>query len=257
MVWLAGLAAVTLVPAGGPVARIVSVCLLCGDRPVADALLNVVLFVPFGLLTGTRRGPIFALAAGVTLAACVEVGQLLLAGRYSNVGDIFWNGLGAWLGSASAPVLRRWLVLDPPPRARLVAVALPTTWLIVAGIVLHPVPVASGFGFGATAASTFAGSAGGGGQHRPVGFEGVAADVTGAEARMDLAANGDWMLTAETVRRAPPRGSGPIVVVHDAQERPIRMLGADRGDLVLWQKTRADAAGFDQANHRLASALAG
>ena len=52
LVWAVGLAAVTLTPNGGPVARILSFCLLCGERGTADAILNVVLFLPLGLLIG-------------------------------------------------------------------------------------------------------------------------------------------------------------------------------------------------------------
>ena len=67
ILWLGAVAAITR-PAGraprfgAPV--IPSMCLFCGDRGAADAVLNVVLFLPLGLVLGPRRGLGFSLLAG-------------------------------------------------------------------------------------------------------------------------------------------------------------------------------------------------
>lgn len=47
----------------------------------------------------------------------------------------------------------------------------------------------------------------------------------------------------------------PIVVVYDPGRSPVLVLGTDRGDLVLWQRTWAEAVGLDHANLRLRSGL--
>ncbi len=256
LVWLGGLAALTLTPGGGSVARIISFCLLCGERGTADALLNIALFMPLGLLLGTRRGVAFAVLAGLGTSALVELGQLLLPGRFSNMGDLAWNGLGALLGAVSAPRLRGWLLEGPPRFGPVVAVALPLVWLGGAGIVLRPAPVTSGFSFddGASLRSNHTS-----GVLRPSFRQHVAhvahAEQPLAEARMDLGADGHWMLTAKIAPPPPSRLLIPIVVVYDDEDRPIRVLGADRGDLVLWERTWTRELRLDQANHRLPSEL--
>lgn len=255
VVWLAGLAALTLTPNGGPVARIVSFCLLCGDRGVADALLNVVLFVPLGLLIGRGRGAVAALTAGVAVSFAVEVGQLLLRGRYSNMGDLVWNGLGAWLGAICLPWLRSWLPDRSSLPARAVAVGLPTTWILVGGILLLPAPIDSGFTFDDGASlhpSPVAEDDHG--ELVPVRSDDASTHDL-EDASMDRSPNGEWRLRAATVRRPLMRRLIPIVVVYDAEKSPILVLGADRGDLVLWQRTWAEAVGLDHANQRLWSGL--
>ena len=65
-------------------------CLVCGDVGAADFLLNVVLFVPFGLglrLAGVPTGRALGLVVAATIA--VELPQLrLVTGRDASVGDI-------------------------------------------------------------------------------------------------------------------------------------------------------------------------
>lgn len=253
-VWLAGLSALTLTPNGGPVARIVSFCLFCGDRGMADAILNVVLFVPLGLLLG-RRGALLALVVGVTLSLAVEVGQLLLRGRYSNVGDLVWNGLGAWLGAICLPALRRWLTEPHSLPARTATVALPTVWIVVVGILLRPAPIDSGFFLddGASLRPSLLDEEDG---RRVVPVHvGDASSHRLEDARMDRSPDGGWRLRGTTIRKPPERRLMPIVVVYDTEKSPIRVLGADRGDLVLWQRTWTETIGLDHANQRLWSGM--
>lgn len=255
LVWAVGLAAVTLTPNGGPVARILSFCLLCGERGTADAVLNVVLFVPLGLLIGRRRGALVALALGVMVAVGVETAQLLLRGRYSNVGDLLWNGAGAWLGGLLAPAVRKGLDGPVSLPIRGLTVGLPVIWILAAGILLRPAPVSSGFSFDDGVSLL----------PDPISGEDVrdlapvhpadAATHLLENATMDRSPDGTWRLRATTVRRQSRRRVTPIVVVYDAADRPIRVLGADRGDLVLWERTWAEAVGLDHASHRLGSGL--
>lgn len=89
--------------------------------PVLEALANVVMFGPFGVLgvpllrgaTARRRGAplgVWHAAAVVTLAGCalsvaIELTQNLLPGRVPTVQDVVLNTAGALLGAALAAVL--------------------------------------------------------------------------------------------------------------------------------------------------------
>jgi hypothetical protein len=228
LVWLGGLTAMTLTPGRAPVAGMVSVCVLCGPRGSADAILNVILFVPLGLLVGTRRGPIAALLVGVLVSGAVEAVQLPLDGRYSNLGDLVWNGLGAFLGAASVPWLRLWLGGGSPWIGGVVAVGLPALWLGGAGLLLEPV--------GST------------------GPYSVAAPES-VEARIANQGDGAWSVTAQAPRPRTSHDLQPIVRILDVDGTVVAVLGDDRRDLVLRERTWAPIARFDQASHRLHGAL--
>lgn len=255
LIWLGGLVWLTLTPAGGPVSRIVSVCLFCGDRGAADALLNVVLFVPFGLLAGARLGATFALGAGLALSAGVEAGQLFLAGRYTNVGDLVWNGLGAYVGGLSGPVLRARLEGVYGWLAPAAAVALPTLWVVAAGGLLHPTPVDTHASLGAPASPAVSSTRAV--AHEPEARGQAPSTLRPGFASLELREGGGWSVTAEALRTPPDPGPSVIVAIHDAAGRPIRALGHDRRDLVLWERAPAEKLGFDRANHRLPRGFAG
>src|SRR5690606_4383985 len=50
------IAALTLVPVGGGAPEQLSSCLICGARGTADAVLNVILFIPLGAALAARWG---------------------------------------------------------------------------------------------------------------------------------------------------------------------------------------------------------
>jgi hypothetical protein len=96
----AAIAAATLTPQQ-PLARLSPWWLpFTGAGDGADALLNVVLFVPLGLalaLAGARRGRAVLVALLVT--ATVELLQaFVIPGRQASVGDVMTNTLGGWAG---------------------------------------------------------------------------------------------------------------------------------------------------------------
>jgi hypothetical protein len=256
LAWLAGLVTITLTPGGGRTARILSVCLICGARGSADALLNVILFLPLGLLIGLRRGPAFALLVGVGLSAGVETWQLLLTGRYSNVGDVVWNGLGAGLGAAATPHLRDWLLDGSRRLGRVLAVALPATWLFAAGLLLWPIagdrPYSVDHLASASASQGFTGWQAAAALARSAS---TGEDPSVAGARLDLEPDGGWTLAARAIRAPLSRELSPIVGAYDTKATPIRVLGADREDLVLWESTWAPVMHFDYASHHLYGAL--
>ena len=75
-----------------------------------DVLVNIVVFIPVGLLAGllSRRHLVpKALLAGLLLSLAIEFSQLLWSRGVFDVDDIFNNSLGALIGGAIAMCLLR------------------------------------------------------------------------------------------------------------------------------------------------------
>lgn len=99
-------------------------CLVCGDRGGADALLNVLLFVPLGLAVTRVWGWLPALALGIALSGTVEVLQASTPGRFPTIGDIVWNAGGTVLGAGLAHLQARLASLAPGARLALAGAVL-------------------------------------------------------------------------------------------------------------------------------------
>ncbi|MCK5417568.1 MAG: VanZ family protein [Desulfobacterales bacterium] len=72
---------------------------------LADFMANIVLFIPIGFLFKLSRRPgkdvlcLNPLFFGLLLSMSIEFTQLFIPGRYTQLSDVFTNGLGAWLGA--------------------------------------------------------------------------------------------------------------------------------------------------------------
>jgi len=78
-------------------------CIICPQAGLAEAVGNVVLFVPLGFtlaLAGWRRREV--VLAGFALSLWIECAQMFIPGRDPNIGDIAWNTTGTALGIAVA-----------------------------------------------------------------------------------------------------------------------------------------------------------
>lgn len=99
-----------------------SLCILCGDAAVQDTILNIILFIPFGLgmrLAGFRRRHAIVIAACTTIT--VELLQMhIIPGRDSSLGDVLTNTLGGALGVWLADTWRLWVLPAAPQARRLV-----------------------------------------------------------------------------------------------------------------------------------------
>lgn len=90
--------------AGAPDQEMSFWCILCGSRALADTLLNVLLFMPFGAGIGLLRGVWWALAASTALSGSIEFAQTFLSGRFSVFDDILANSpRRPWGPPSSAP----------------------------------------------------------------------------------------------------------------------------------------------------------
>ncbi|HUQ84645.1 MAG TPA: VanZ family protein [Gemmatimonadaceae bacterium] len=106
-------------------------CVVCGTTGVADVLVNVLLYVPYGVgltLAGMRPWRAFGLVVATTFA--VELLQYrVLVGRDGTLSDVLTNSLGGGIGIA---LVRHWRSLVVPNDRRAAALAL-TASLVWAG----------------------------------------------------------------------------------------------------------------------------
>ena len=119
MLWVAGISCIailTLSPQYAATKPPPSLCLLCGERSVLDAILNVLLFIPFGMgmrLAGISRRRAFAI--GLVTTITVELLQLWIPGRDTSLGDVLTNSLGGFIGIICADIWR--VIVFPSRRA--------------------------------------------------------------------------------------------------------------------------------------------
>ena len=77
-----------------------ALCLLCGERGLADFILNLALYVPFGLALAARAWTLIGvMATAGALSLGIEAAQLLvIPGRDASLGDLLSNTAGAGIG---------------------------------------------------------------------------------------------------------------------------------------------------------------
>lgn len=251
----------TLTPGGAPADGTggVSACLLCGERGAADAVLNVLLFVPLGMALGLsprRRWLILALIPPL-LSLAVEAIQLLLPTRQSALGDLVANSAGGWLGLAATRLPGAWL--RPAPRR---AFRLGVAWvsgavgiLLVTGWLLQPsYPESAWYGQWTAELGHLE-------AYRGRVLEARIGNRAVPSRRLDDPAGVRALLAAGApvrvrfVAAPPPPGVAPVFSIFDERRREILLLGADGQDLVLRYRTRALSARFDQPDLRLRGAF--
>jgi len=251
----------TLVPGRGPGAEPSFGCIVCGERGLADAIVNVILFVPLGVgfaLLGTRlRG---AVLGGALASALVEFAQLtVIPGRDPSVGDLLFNTLGTVAGYGVlllVPILAR---LDDRTAARLSIAAALDVVLAVAltGWLFQPsFPRTAYWGQWTPNLGHLEWYRG---RVRSSRIDGVAVRSRRIEdsewARGALLAGKPMEVEATA---GPPVGRlGSLFSVYDENRTEIVLLGPDRDDLVFRHRTRASAWRLDQPDLRLRDGMRG
>ena len=257
--------AATLLPGPTPRAGVRAwrwLCVGCGDRDLADALANILLFLPLGAFLGMAvgsRGRAVLLITALSLG--IEVAQARIPGRFPTGTDVLFNTIGGGAGALLMSYYRFWL----RPGVRTLG------WFRMASWVGGLAVVAA---TGALNRLSFPGSTYfvqwtadlGGLEHYRGRME--QASLGGAPSVPGPANSASGLALAESLRRGaplqvrfqagePPLGVAPLWSVYDERGREIALLGVDRSDLVLRQRRRAADLGLDQMDHRLRGALGG
>lgn len=212
--------------------------MVCGGFGVQDIILNVLLFIPFGLglrLTGMPRWRALAIAAGASLA--IELLQLrVVVGRDASLGDFLTNSSGGWAGIVLADCWRA-LILPSARGARRAA----WWWMAVVGAIL----AATSWGERTSLPRTIYW-----GQWKPEllymdrfpgtlvrssvgGFPFPQGVMGNSGAFRSLLLSDAALVTADVVPGAPTSRIAPIVSVFDWRRTEIFLLGQRGTDLVF------------------------
>lgn len=256
--WLVPVAALTL--RGGEVdvewlAEIPRLCVICGTRGTADAILNVVLFLPLGfVLGGRRRAAVVAIAVGGAIALGIELLQTALPGRHPSPADVVLNATGAGLGTLVHSVVVARISRGPRVGAWPWGGAVGAC-LLIGGILMTPWPTDDDYW----------------GQWMPdLGsmpqYQGsvLEAELNGRplpSRRIDREGphrellEEDWALSGHIVTGPEPPAVSPILSIYDGRQREVLLVGAHRDALVFRERTLGDALRFDSPDVRLPGAF--
>ena len=249
---IAAIAVATLRPDWSEGETVWRLCLVCGDRPVADVLANVILFLPLGVglaLAGVRERRIWI--SGALLSSLVELIQLILPGRDASVGDVAFNTLGVAAGAASVTWFPR-MCQALSGRSWGAGVSAAAIGLAVA---------ATGWLFGPSFPdSTYWGQwtpllghlawYRGHVLHAEIGGRTIpshrVADSRAVRASLSAAAP----ISVEAVAGPPVTRLAPLFSMADEASREITLVGIQGDDLVFRWRTRAWRFGLDQPDIR-------
>lgn len=256
-----GIMALTLTPTDSSTEAAFE-CIICGERGLADVILNIIMFMPVGILAVLAFGMTPAIVVGAAFfSAGVEAAQFFIPGRDASLGDLLFNTTGALLGLFVVAVAAHWI----RPRARLLpvfagaATVLCLCAVFATGQLVRP--VFSDLTWYAL--------------HTPdlphlEPYDGVVTEATVG----DVALRGISRLPREErdtlrtllaggaevrvrlVAGTPPPGVGAFVTIYDEFRQEMLLVGADEDDLVLRMRVLAENLRLDKPFPRLRDALA-
>lgn len=248
------IALLTLSPSGSPGSSALALCLLCGERSLADALLNVALFAPLGAALFVSFGSLTrAMFWCAAFSMAIEVAQIWIPGRDSNPGDLIFNTLGAAVGASTMLTAPYWLHPSRPLRRRLAAAAAASSLAALgaaAALLSVDLPRTRYFG-----------------QWTPKfdqleWYHGQILTARLGELRIPSRRVDDDEHVRELLRTGAPlvidllagppvTGLAPIFSIGDDRLNSIVLLGIDRDDAVFRFRTRSSALLLDQPDLRL------
>jgi hypothetical protein len=233
-------------------------CILCGERSLADLMVNAVLFVPLGYALHRAGLPVSAVAVVcLGVSAAIEVIQLDVAGRTTTLRDIVGNTAGGALGTAlprAARLLGR--TPDGSPWRAVTFAALGLGVLLTSAWLMRPsAPSAILFGhlpprlghleeWRGTVTEATLGAL-------PLSH-GELGDTEAARAALLYLAPISMRGTAGP----PPSALAGIVLITDAESRELLIVGQEGPDLVLRRRRQAHRLGLDAPVARFRGALA-
>jgi VanZ like protein len=231
-------------------------CLFCGARGSADAVLNILMFVPLGLIAGgTRKDILRAAGAGLVFSSSIEFAQLFLPGRYASVSDLLGNSAGAAAGAALLAVFRGSVAGTVKSGAYWAGLGVAAVFF-QAGVLMKPAPTDADYWVGWTPDLSWMPQ-----------YDGqvLSAKLNGrslppyhpdrAGPHRDLLKD-EWTLQGTIVLGSLSRSVSPILSIYDDHQREIVLLGVQRTDLVFRERTIAARLGFDTPDVRVPGVLA-
>lgn len=250
--------AATLGPQYGPEPVPTGLCLLCGSRGLADAILNVVLFLPVGVGLGMRGWPQRrSYLAGALFSASIELSQLFIPGRDASLADVLFNTFGTAVGVLAVRTAGSWL----RPRGRvsrqlsMAATIVALAVLAVSGYLMrYALPGSVYYGqwtpplghlewYRGRVVSAFIG---------PLAIPPHRlADSEAVRSRLQS----EDTLTVIAIAGPRPAALASLLSIYDEQQREIVLLGPDRDDLVFRYRALARSVRLDQPDVRVADAL--
>jgi hypothetical protein len=260
LVVVIGILLLTLAPASGDEPTWSGLCLICGGRGTADAILNVILFLPLGIAVGLRSRSVGqVIVIGFLLSGTIELIQSVIPGRYPTLGDVVSNTLGATLGAVVCAKAGRLLFPDLRLSNILVVawVALGGLILISMGILLRPsYPDSAYFGqwtpdlghLGHYDGRVLAFDIGG--QSVPKGKVADSSSIRSALLRPGI-------VRVQAIAGSRADRLSSLVSIYDERQREILLVGPDRDDLAYRYRTRAAALRLDAPAIRFRGAMAG
>lgn len=233
-------------------------CPLCVDNLVADALTNVILFLPVGIaakLLGWRWRHL--LIAGACLSAGIEFLQVYIPGRHGTVVDILCNVAGVAAGGGLVGSAGYWL-RPPDERAGRLAfaagLAAAAMFALTAYLLQPAFPQTQYYG---QWTAIFPGL----GAYRGTVLE---ASLDGLRLPTGRLADSDTVrellmagatLRVRAVAGPPVEGLAPIVSIADELHRRVLLVGASSDDIILQFRRRASALRLSQPSLRIVGAL--
>jgi hypothetical protein len=236
-------------------------CIVCGQRGLADIILNIILFLPFGILAALAFGvrPLVVISAAL-FSALVELAQVGITGRDASLGDVVFNTTGALLGLLLVGTARAWL--RPAKRAQRIA-ALPLT-LLVPGLIVSTgrlvepsFPLSTWFSlwnpdlghlskYSGTVLDTRVGAV--------VLRHGVRLEPAVRDSVRAALLDGQE-IRVRAVAGKPPSGISALLTIYDDEMHEMMLLGPVRNDLVLRVRYASDEIRLDRLDVRLRGAF--
>jgi hypothetical protein len=252
--------AATLSPIAGEEPQRWLACVVCGDRGIADVLINILLFVPLGAALARAGVPrVRCVLGGALLSAGVEFAQVFIPGRDPSLGDMLSNTVGAALGVALVATAPYWLRPAPARATRLsgaAALAAAALCYLTGWLLAPTLPQSHYFAMWTPNLGHLE-------WYRGRVQDAMIGDVRipvgpipkSTAVREVLLSPEGFSLQVRAIAGPRTAALGVLVAVYDEQQREIVLLGPDRDDLVFRIRTRATTWRLDQPDIRLANAM--
>lgn len=224
----------------------------CHVEGLRDIVLNVVMFIPLGLVLRTWLPPRLVFAVVVAATIGIELSQyLFLLGRDASLRDLLTNVLGGLIGAQLAEAGRT-LVRPTVPQARRLAAAGLGGWLLIVALTAFGVrpslPSPPYWGQHTAQLGQFALYYGTLLDARINGHPFPGGRAEDSEAFGALIASDSLRVEIEVVSGPPPEAVAPIVSVFNDDGHQVLVLGQGGRDLVFVRRTGLEALEFAGQN---------